>query len=215
MTPRKPDSRANSGVISGNPMGLIESTSISPPSIRYRAPILTWGRVHIRTLQVISPRRTPSRSRLVNTMKRVYNLRRLQMGISASLSRTPGQPGTTNDSGRAMLGCVSFTGRTSRGSAPESLDPALGEVASQRGGPRRNRRLLQRLGNGRAEPFLLQDLRIVAACDEMVGRTPWSAADALVGPLWMRLCWSVRHATVPARGGSRFGILWLCALSGR
>jgi hypothetical protein len=29
-------------------------------------------RVQIRTLQVISPRRTPSRSRLVNTMKRSY-----------------------------------------------------------------------------------------------------------------------------------------------
>src|ERR1700692_4153791 len=40
--------------------------------MRYLAPTLTWGRVQIRTLQVISPRRTPSRSRLVNVMKRVY-----------------------------------------------------------------------------------------------------------------------------------------------
>src|ERR1035441_8878738 len=31
-TPRKPDSRANSPVISGRPIGLIESTSISPSS---------------------------------------------------------------------------------------------------------------------------------------------------------------------------------------
>jgi hypothetical protein len=45
----------------------------SPPSsIRYLAPTLTWGRVQIRTLQVISPRRTPSRRRLVNVMNRVY-----------------------------------------------------------------------------------------------------------------------------------------------
>src|SRR6267142_3319676 len=72
MRPRKPDSRANSGVISGKPIGVIESTSISPSSIRYRAPTLTWGRVQFRTLQVISPRRTPSRSRLVNVMMRVY-----------------------------------------------------------------------------------------------------------------------------------------------
>src|SRR5260370_2703648 len=71
-TPRKPDSRANAGVISGKPIGLIESTSIAPSSMRYRVPTLTWGRVHIRTLQVISPRRTPSRSRFANTMKRSY-----------------------------------------------------------------------------------------------------------------------------------------------
>ncbi len=67
-TPRKPDSRANSGVISGKPIVSIESTSISPSSIRYRAPTFTCGRVHIRTLHVISPRRTPSRRRLVNIM---------------------------------------------------------------------------------------------------------------------------------------------------
>src|SRR5437764_131620 len=64
LTPRKPDSRANSGVISGNPIGLIESTSIVPSPMRYRARTLTRGRVHILTQQVISPRRTPSRSRL-------------------------------------------------------------------------------------------------------------------------------------------------------
>ena len=58
--------------MSGNPIGSIESTSISPSSIRYRAPTLTRGLIHIRTLQVISPRRIPSRSRLVNVMKRVY-----------------------------------------------------------------------------------------------------------------------------------------------
>jgi len=40
--------------------------------MRYRAPTLTWGRIQIRTLQVISPRRIPSRSRLVNVIKRVY-----------------------------------------------------------------------------------------------------------------------------------------------
>jgi hypothetical protein len=53
-------------------MGSIESTSISPSSMRYRPPTLTCGRVQIRTLQVISPRRTPSRSRLVNVMMTVY-----------------------------------------------------------------------------------------------------------------------------------------------
>src|ERR1700682_5044619 len=74
MTPRKPDSRASSGVISGKPIGVIESTSIAPSSMRYRAPTLTWGRAQIRTLQVISPRRTPSRSRLVNTMKESLHL---------------------------------------------------------------------------------------------------------------------------------------------
>jgi hypothetical protein len=34
---------------------------------------LTWGRVQIRTLQVISPLRTPSRRRLVNIMLRGYH----------------------------------------------------------------------------------------------------------------------------------------------
>jgi hypothetical protein len=70
--PRKPDSRASSGVISGSPIGLIDSTSISPSSMGYRLPTVTWGRIHIRTLQVISPRRTPSRNRLAKTMGRVY-----------------------------------------------------------------------------------------------------------------------------------------------
>ena len=74
---RKPDPRANSGVMSGKPIGVIESTSISPSSILYRVPTLTWGRVHIRTLQVISPSRTPSRRRLLNTMRRVYTRRRM------------------------------------------------------------------------------------------------------------------------------------------
>jgi hypothetical protein len=32
--PQEPDSRANSGVISGKPIGLTESTSISPSSMR-------------------------------------------------------------------------------------------------------------------------------------------------------------------------------------
>jgi hypothetical protein len=35
--PTKPDSRANYGVMSGKPIGSMESTSISPSSIRYRA----------------------------------------------------------------------------------------------------------------------------------------------------------------------------------
>src|SRR6266481_4150991 len=38
--------------------------------MRYRAPTLTWGRIHIRTLHVISPRRTPSRRRLVKITRR-------------------------------------------------------------------------------------------------------------------------------------------------
>jgi len=72
---QKPDSRANCGVISGKPSGSIESTSISPSSMRYRPPTLTWGRFQMRTLQVISPRRTRSRRRLVKTMPRVYTKR--------------------------------------------------------------------------------------------------------------------------------------------
>src|SRR3974390_3885412 len=36
--PRNPDSRPSSGVISGNPIGSIESISISPSSMRYRRP---------------------------------------------------------------------------------------------------------------------------------------------------------------------------------
>src|SRR5260221_10184922 len=72
MMPRKPDSRANSEVISGKPIGVIESISMAPSSIGYRAPTLTCGYFHIRTLQVISPRRTPSRKRFVNTMGRGY-----------------------------------------------------------------------------------------------------------------------------------------------
>lgn len=47
MRPRKPDSRASAGVMSGKPTGSIESTSISPSSIAYREPTLTWGRVQI------------------------------------------------------------------------------------------------------------------------------------------------------------------------
>src|SRR5258706_8069790 len=68
ITPRKPDSRARSPVISGRPIGVIESISISPCSMGYRLPSLTWGRCHIRTEQVISPLRTRSRRRLVNTI---------------------------------------------------------------------------------------------------------------------------------------------------
>src|SRR5439155_19087598 len=57
-------------------MGVMESTSISPSSMRYRAPTFTWGRIHIRMLQVISPRRTPSRRRLVNSIGAVYTVLR-------------------------------------------------------------------------------------------------------------------------------------------
>jgi hypothetical protein len=71
----EPDSRASSGVISGKPMFSMESISISPSSIRYREPTLMWGQVQIRTLQVISPLRTRSRRRLVNTMTKVYTSR--------------------------------------------------------------------------------------------------------------------------------------------
>src|SRR5437667_7749030 len=68
ITPRKPDSRARVPVISARPIGVIESISISPSSMGYRLPTLTWGRCHIRTEQVISPLRTRSRRRLVNTI---------------------------------------------------------------------------------------------------------------------------------------------------
>src|SRR5450755_3849737 len=67
-TPRKPDSRANSGVISGNPIGVTDSISISPSPMRYRWPSVTWGLVQILTLQVMSPRTTPSRRRLAKTI---------------------------------------------------------------------------------------------------------------------------------------------------
>src|SRR5262245_36686241 len=50
----------------------IESTTISPSSIGYRPPTFTWGRIHIRTLHVISPLRTPARKSLVRVM--VVNL---------------------------------------------------------------------------------------------------------------------------------------------
>src|SRR5580700_2275549 len=71
-TPRNPDARASSGVISGNPIVSIESTSISPSSRRYRLPTVTRGVIQIRTLHESPPRRTPSRSRFVNVMARVY-----------------------------------------------------------------------------------------------------------------------------------------------
>ena len=48
-----PDARASSGVISGNPIGSIESTSTSPSSILYRPPTRTCSRNQIRTVQVI------------------------------------------------------------------------------------------------------------------------------------------------------------------
>src|SRR5260370_26540915 len=68
ITPRKPDSRARSPVISGRPIGVIESISISPSSIRYRLPTLTCRRFQIRTLHVIFPLRTSSRRRFVKVM---------------------------------------------------------------------------------------------------------------------------------------------------
>src|SRR5258708_14128513 len=68
ITPRKPESRANVPVMSWRPMGVIESISISPSSIRYRLPTLTCRRFQIRTLQVIFPLRTPSRRRFVKVM---------------------------------------------------------------------------------------------------------------------------------------------------
>ena len=71
-TPRNPDSSASSGVISGNPICSIESTSISPSSIRYRPPSLTRGLIQILTLHVMSPRRTPSRRRFANSMRKFY-----------------------------------------------------------------------------------------------------------------------------------------------
>jgi hypothetical protein len=54
--------------MSGNPIGSIESITIAPSPIGYRAPTRTCGCTQNRTLHVISPRRTPSRSRFVNSM---------------------------------------------------------------------------------------------------------------------------------------------------
>jgi hypothetical protein len=59
--------------MSGNPIGSIESTSISPSSMRYRRPTLTRALIQMRTELVISPRRTPSRSRLANIMLKIYS----------------------------------------------------------------------------------------------------------------------------------------------
>src|ERR1039458_1433354 len=119
-TPRKPDSRANCPVISGRPIGLIESTSISPSSIRYRLPTLTWGRVHILTLQVISPRRTPSRRRLAKTMRtslhpvddRVGRRERNPLQVPSSSSGGPSDTwdGINVQGTRRMLGAAQ-TGR--------------------------------------------------------------------------------------------------------
>jgi hypothetical protein len=56
------------GVMSENPIVSMESISMAPWPMRYLLPTKTCGRVQKRTLQVISPLRTPSRSRLVNIM---------------------------------------------------------------------------------------------------------------------------------------------------
>ena len=68
----KTDSLANSGVISADSICSTVSILISPSSMRYRAPTFTWGLVQNRMLQVISPRRTASRRRFVNTMPKAY-----------------------------------------------------------------------------------------------------------------------------------------------
>ena len=60
--------------MSGNPIISIESISIAPSPIGYRAPTRTCGCIQNRTLHVISPRRTPSRSLFVNTMATAYSL---------------------------------------------------------------------------------------------------------------------------------------------
>jgi hypothetical protein len=53
-------------------------------------PYSTWGRVQILTLQVISSRRTPSRSRLVNVMNRVYeNTCQLSRNRKLSPNKSP------------------------------------------------------------------------------------------------------------------------------
>jgi len=51
-------SRANSGVISGKPIGPIGPPRSSPRPRRWRAPTLMWGRIQMRMLQVISRRRS-------------------------------------------------------------------------------------------------------------------------------------------------------------
>jgi hypothetical protein len=68
-TPKNPDSRASSCVISGNPILSIESTSIAPSPIVYRFPTVTRGPNQNRTLHLISPLFTPSRSLFVNVTR--------------------------------------------------------------------------------------------------------------------------------------------------
>ena len=59
---------------------------LSHVSIRYRPPTRTRGVIHMRTLQVISPRRILSRSRFVNTIKRVYVQCALRLAGVANLN---------------------------------------------------------------------------------------------------------------------------------
>jgi hypothetical protein len=67
---------------------------------RYRAPTRTRGLIHIRALQVISPRRIPSRSRLVNTMKRVY-VQRCSRPRLQECRPNPREPKSVPDTGAA------------------------------------------------------------------------------------------------------------------
>ena len=59
----------------GNPIVSMESITNAPSSTRYRTPTVTCGRVQNRTVQVITTRRTPSRSRLRNVTT-VYRITR-------------------------------------------------------------------------------------------------------------------------------------------
>src|SRR3954454_11160736 len=70
-------------------MGSMESTSMWPSSIGYRPPTLTRALFQIRTLHVISPRRTSSRRRLRKTMGRVYLFRAGGTPRRAALAADP------------------------------------------------------------------------------------------------------------------------------
>jgi hypothetical protein len=75
-------------VMSSKPIGTIESTSTSPPSIRYRCPTVTCGRCHTRTVVVIAPDRTPSRRYFVKSTPQFSRARTDSGKVADRVTRT-------------------------------------------------------------------------------------------------------------------------------
>ena len=71
-----------------------DRASISPSSMRYRPPARACGRIQMRTLDVISPRRTRSRDFFVNCMFEVYlgRIHGRQHGRPRIILPTPPRP---------------------------------------------------------------------------------------------------------------------------